>query len=141
MPRGEQVNQVALELVRVLIFVHEDELEAALVMFAHVGVLLQQLEPEREQVVEIHRVGRAFAGDVTLLHVGDLAGELEITELLLPAFPRWSCACWPRAKKFRSSTSGFGKCVPFLVSMPASAMQALIKSFASSRSRIVKSRW
>ena len=66
MPRGEQVNQVALELVRVLIFVHEDELEPALVMFAHVGVVLQQLEPEREQVVEIHRVRRALAVGVTL---------------------------------------------------------------------------
>ena len=66
MPRGQQVNQVALELVRVLVFVHEDELEAALVMFAHVGVLLQQLEPEREQVVEIHRVRRALALGVTL---------------------------------------------------------------------------
>ena len=87
MPFGEQVNQVALELVRVLVFVHENELEPALVMFAHVGVLLQQPEPEREQVVEIHRVGRAFAGGVTLLHVGDLPGDLlEIIELLLENF-------------------------------------------------------
>src|SRR5256885_4672220 len=31
MPRGEQVNEVALELVRVLIFVHENKLESALV--------------------------------------------------------------------------------------------------------------
>ena len=76
MPRGEQVNQVALELVGVLIFVHQNELEAALVMFAHLGVLLQQLEPEREQVVKVHRVGRAFAFDVALRQVRDLARRI-----------------------------------------------------------------
>ena len=87
MPFCEQVNEVALEPVRVLVFVHEDELEAALVMFAHVRVLLQQPEPEREQVVEIHRVGCAFAGGVTLLHVSNLPGDfLEILELLLQHF-------------------------------------------------------
>ncbi len=64
--RGQQVNQIALELVRVLILVHEDELEAALVMFAHLGVVLKELEPEREQVVKIHRVRRALAFGVKI---------------------------------------------------------------------------
>ncbi len=82
MLRGEQVNQVALELVRILIFVHEDELKSALVMFAHFGIVLQQFQPQREQVVEVHRVRGTFAGDVTLLLVGNLLDELgEITEL------------------------------------------------------------
>jgi hypothetical protein len=63
--RGQQINQVALKLVRVLILVHEHELEAPLIQFAHVGVFLQQLEPEHEQIVEIHRVGGELAGDVT----------------------------------------------------------------------------
>ena len=87
MPPGQQVNQVALELVRVLIFVHEDELKAALIMFAHVGMVLKQLEPERKQVVEVHRVGSAFAGRVTFPQVGDLHGELrEIIVLLIQNF-------------------------------------------------------
>ena len=80
--RGEQVDEVALQLVGVLIFVHEDELKAALVMFAHVGMVLQQLQPQRQQVVEVHAVGGALAGNVTLLQVGDLFGELlEVAEL------------------------------------------------------------
>ena len=43
------------------------------------------------------------------------------------------------SEKISASTSTLGKCVPF-VSIFASAMQALINSFASSRSRIEKSR-
>ena len=41
MLRGQQINQIALELVRVLIFVHENELEPALILFPHLGVVLQ----------------------------------------------------------------------------------------------------
>ena len=76
MPRREQINQVALQLVGILIFVHENELEAALVMFANVRVLLHQLEPERQQIIEVHAVRRALAGGVTLLLVGNLFREL-----------------------------------------------------------------
>jgi len=50
MPRREQVDEVALELVRVLVFIHEDELEPPLVMLPHLGLLLQQPQPLREQV-------------------------------------------------------------------------------------------
>ena len=82
MPRGEQVNQVPLQLVGVLVLVHENELKPALVMFPQVGVVLQQLEPKDEQVVEIHRVGRAFAVGVTGGQRGDLGRELrEMIEL------------------------------------------------------------
>ena len=82
MPPGEQVNQVALQPVGVLVFVHEDELEPALVMVAEVRVVLEQLEPEREEVVKIHPVGGPFAGGVALLQAGDFDGELrEMAEL------------------------------------------------------------
>jgi len=114
-------------------------LEAALVMFARFGVLLQQPEPEREQIVEIHCVGRTLAFDIALAKVGNLRGELlEVTELRFKHFGDRRVRIGCERKNFMS-TSGFGKCVPF-VSMPASAMQDLIKSFASSRSRMVKSR-
>ncbi len=94
MARGQQVNQIALELVRVLVFVHEDELEAALVMFAHVGVVLKELEPEREQVVEIHRVGRALALGVKVGQAGNFLIQIavalvpveQINELLVQQF-------------------------------------------------------
>ena len=82
MPGGEQIDQIALELVRILIFVHQDELETALVMFANIREVLQQFEPEREQIVKVHRVARFFAGQVTLMQIGNLLGELiKITEL------------------------------------------------------------
>ncbi len=81
---GQQINQIALELVRVLIFVHKNELKPSLILFAHHGIVLQKFQPQREQVVEIHSVCRALAGDVTLMLVGDLFNELgEITELAI----------------------------------------------------------
>src|SRR5665213_678159 len=76
MPRGNQIYQIALQLVRVLILVHKDELKTPLIMFADVRVFLQQLEPEREQVVEVHAVGRAFAGNIFFLQIGNLLCEL-----------------------------------------------------------------
>ena len=74
MPRRQQIDQLALELVRVLIFVHQDELKPPLVMFAHVRMVVQQFQPQHQQIVEIHRVRRAFARRVTLLHVRNLLG-------------------------------------------------------------------
>ena len=87
MARGEQINQVALQLVRVLILVHEDELKPPLKMFAHVGMVLQQPEPQHEQVVKIHAVRRALAGEITPVLVGNLLGERgEVTEFSLDQF-------------------------------------------------------
>ena len=141
MPRGEQVNEVALELVGVLVFVHEDELEAPLVMFAHVGVVLQQLEPEHEQVVEVHRIRGAFAGGVTLLHVLDLRRErVEVAVFRRRGFRRLALSVLTASEKMSPSTSALGKRVA-LTSMSASATQVLMRCLASSRSRMVKSRW
>ena len=56
-------------------------------MFAHIGIFLQQFQPEREQVVEVHRVRRALAGVITFLLIGDLFGERgKITELAFDKF-------------------------------------------------------
>ena len=71
MADGEQVNDLRLQLVRVLILVHQNELETALVVFAHLVVVVQQLEPERQQVIEIHGVGGPFASGVA----DDLVGH------------------------------------------------------------------
>ena len=84
MPRRQQVNQVALQLVRVLVFIHQDELEAPLVLLADLLMLLHQLEPERQQVVEVHRVRRPLARGITLLDVRNLRRQmLEVVVLLL----------------------------------------------------------
>ena len=84
MPRGEQVNEVALELVRVLIFVHENKLESALVSFAHFCVLLQQFQPEHEQIVKVHHAGGALAFGVATLHLPELWRER--TEIVVALF-------------------------------------------------------
>ena len=76
MPFGQQVHEVALKFVGVLVFVHEDELESALVQFAHLGMLLKQLEPERKQIVKVHRVRGALALDIARREVGNLRAEL-----------------------------------------------------------------
>ena len=94
MPRRQQVDQVALQLVRVLVFVHQDELEAPLVLLAHLLLLLHQLEPERQQIVEIHRVRRPLARRVTLLDVRNLRRQVrEIVVLLLQNLRNRPCAC------------------------------------------------
>ena len=59
--RGDQVHEVALQLVRVLVFVHQHVPHALLVAGGDVGVFLQELEAVDEQVVEIHGVQAALA--------------------------------------------------------------------------------
>ena len=73
--RGQQINQIALDFVGVLVFVHQDELEPALKFSADFAVFPQEFEPEGEQVVEVHAVGRFFAVGVFLLQGADLRSE------------------------------------------------------------------
>ncbi len=44
--RGQQIDQRALDFVGVLVFIHQDELEPALLLLADLGVFPQQFEPE-----------------------------------------------------------------------------------------------
>ena len=91
---GQEVHQRALQFVGVLVFVHEDELETALLFFAHFGMFLEELEPERQQIVKVHRIGRDFAGGVTALQGGDLVGQRgEPGELFGQQVPRPAPAC------------------------------------------------
>ena len=71
-PRAEQIDELALKLVRVLVFVHQHELKLALIQFARLLVLLQQPEPEHEQIIEIHHVGRPLALREPLDHILNL---------------------------------------------------------------------
>ncbi len=82
MPRAEQVYQVALQFVRVLVFVHQDELKAALIHLARVGMLPHQFEPKRQQIVKVHRIARPLAFGVARRQIRNFPGEWhEITEL------------------------------------------------------------
>ena len=81
MDGGEAVDEFALKRVCVLILVHEDELEAALVEVAQVGEVAQDGEPLREQVVEVHAVrgllARAVAGG-DVLNLADQRREVVV---------------------------------------------------------------
>ena len=139
MTRGEQVDEVALEAVGVLVFVHKDELEAALILFATGGCSRRRRSQRAEQVVKIHGIGRAFAGGVTFGKRGDLRRErVEVTVLLRENF-RDGLAVLTAREKMSASTSALGKRVA-LTSMSDSPRQALMRSSASWRSRMVKSR-
>ncbi len=75
MPRGEQIDEVALQLVGILIFIHENELKPALVLLADALVLGEQFQPERQQVIEIHCISGAFAFGIEAIQIGDLGGQ------------------------------------------------------------------
>ena len=84
MTRGQQIDEVAWMLVGVLVFVHEDELEPALVLLPQIGLLPQQLQPADQQIVEVHHIGRPFARRVTRGQVLDLRDQRpEVVVLLL----------------------------------------------------------
>ena len=76
MARGEKIDEFTLKLVRVLVFIDEDELKPALVVVADVAVRLQQAKPEREKIIKVHDIGGAFAGGEALGDVLDLRCEL-----------------------------------------------------------------
>ncbi len=83
MPRRQQVNQVALKLVRVLVLVHQDKLKTALIMFAHFLMVLEQFEPQRQQIVEIHRIRRPLPRGIAFLHIGNLLRQMREIVILL----------------------------------------------------------
>ena len=72
---GQQINQLRLQLIGVLILVHEHELKPFLVQLADVFVFLEQLQPKQEQVIKIHQALRLFARSVTRQHILDLSGQ------------------------------------------------------------------
>ena len=53
---GEQRDEVELQAVRVLEFVHHDVAELPLPALAHIAVLAKQPHREQEQIIKVHRV-------------------------------------------------------------------------------------
>ena len=54
----QQFHQQVLAGVGVLVFVHQQVADLVLPLFQHVGVFLEQLHRQQDQVVEVHRVER-----------------------------------------------------------------------------------
>ena len=77
---GEQVDQFALEPVRVLELVDHDRAEAPALALADLGVLTQQLARQQLQVLEVER---RLA--VLRLAVGAVVGEQQLLQLLAVA--------------------------------------------------------
>src|SRR5439155_24614937 len=63
-PAGEEVDQLALERVRVLELVDHDRAEAQLLRFADAGVVHEQVAREQLQVLEVERRLALLAGRV-----------------------------------------------------------------------------
>jgi hypothetical protein len=115
--------------------------EALLIEFEHVGELLEEADGEDEQVVEVHRVGVEFLGDVA---VADLLDFIDpIVEVVVAVGDDLSSRVEPvfsMRLNIEASTSGLGKrrC---LVSMSQSAMTRFeSRDFWSSRSRMENER-
>ncbi len=79
----QRVDEVRLDLVRILILVHEDELKLPPIETRHLRMLLQHPQRLLQQVVEIHRVRRLLLLLVARVHPFDLLQQRqEIRELL-----------------------------------------------------------
>jgi hypothetical protein len=72
---GEEVDEFGLEAVRILVFIDEDLLEAALVKSGDFGLGQKKLQGFGKKVIEIHRVRVALSGFVGGLNFLDLRGE------------------------------------------------------------------
>ena len=68
---AELDHELVLGDVRVLVLVHEDVLEALLVVLEHVGMLAEHAHGPNEEVVEVHRVRRHEAPLVLGIGLGD----------------------------------------------------------------------
>ena len=77
MPRSEHLDEVILQMVRVLIFVHEDELKLPLVVLRDRRIVFQKRHRLFQEVVKIQRVRLLLARLVFLPHVGDVLREFE----------------------------------------------------------------
>ena len=67
MDGGQAVGEVGLDAGGVLVFVHEDVMEAAAVFFGDVGAFFEEAQAVDEKVVEIHALGLALAGGVEVV--------------------------------------------------------------------------
>ena len=68
---SEKIDQISLDLVRVLIFIHENELKLPPVKFSNALVALKHRQRLFQQVIEIHGVGRFFLFFIAIMDVFD----------------------------------------------------------------------
>ncbi len=85
--RRERVDEVRLDLVRVLIFIDENEFELPPIKRRDLLVLEQHAQRFLEQIVEVHRVGRFLLLLVARVHIFDLLEQRqEIRKLFREQF-------------------------------------------------------
>ena len=75
MEAGHEVHEGCLEVVGILVFVHEHGLEPLLVERADVGVLGHEAAPQDEEVIKVHEAGAALALGEALLDGGELGRQ------------------------------------------------------------------
>ena len=78
---GQHVDEAALEVVGILVFVHQDVVEARAVQGAQVLLFLEEAHDVEQQVVKVHAVGFLLAEDVLFMHVQNgvqMVGEVGI---------------------------------------------------------------
>src|SRR4029077_14269287 len=86
----QNVDEVSLDLVRVLVFVHQNELELPPVNPRDVLVLEQHSQRFFQQIVEVEGVGRLLLSLVTRLHIFDLLEQgQEVGKFLREQFLYW----------------------------------------------------
>ena len=56
---GQQAQEPVLAVVRVLVFIDQQILEALLVLLEHIGIVLKQANSQQDQITEVQRVTRS----------------------------------------------------------------------------------
>ena len=68
---GQHVNEAALEVIGVLVLIHQNMLEAGTVQGTQVLLFLKKPHDVEKQVVKVHAVGFLLAGYVLVMHLQD----------------------------------------------------------------------
>ncbi len=80
---GQDVDEIGLEMIRILVLVHEHELKLALITLRELSIVSQHAERFLEQVVEVQDIGRLLLFFIPALRLGDAVGEFEKVRVLL----------------------------------------------------------
>ena len=91
--RGEQGSEQILQMVCVLIFIHQNIAEALRPVIARLGVILQELDGEIDQVVKVHGVcrkaaPRVFCIDLGVFALAEVVGIARLDRVFLRPYKR-----------------------------------------------------
>src|SRR5260370_1127580 len=102
----EQVDEIGLDLVRVLIFIDQNELKLPAIKRVDALVLLQHRQRLFEQIVEIDRVRRLLLFLVAGVHVGDFFEQRqEVRKLFREQFFQRCLGVYDETENFREDVA------------------------------------